>query len=150
MTADTARAVGTGGGVRTFVRVSLWVMAAAEAYVGVWAQFAPAGFAAGFPLPGRNWVGLLPPYNEHLIRDVGGLSLALVVVLVAAALRTDRWTARVAAVAALVFMVPHTLFHALHLEHFPVGDAVAQTVGTVGLVLLAVAVLVVAGRLPRR
>jgi hypothetical protein len=137
-----------GGGTRRFVRAALWVMAVSEAYVGGWAQFAPASFYAGFPLPGRNWVGMLPPYNEHLIRDVGGLSLVLVVVLVAAALRTDRWTVRVAAVAALVFMVPHTLFHALHLEHFPVGDAVVQTVGTVGLTLLAVVVLVVAGRLP--
>jgi hypothetical protein len=140
--------VETAGRVRTAVRVVLWVMAVSQAYVGVWAQFAPGSFFAGFPLPGRNWVGLLPPYNEHLVRDVGGLSLALVVVLVAAALRTDRWTARVAAVSALVFMVPHTAFHALHLAHFPVVDAVAQTAGTVALAVLAVVVLVLSGRLP--
>ncbi len=147
-TAQRARTRSGGGGLRTAVRAALWFMAGVEALVGVWAQFAPAGFYAGFPLPGHNWVGLMPPYNEHLVRDVGGLSLALVVVLVVAAVRADRFTVRVAALAMLAFTLPHTVFHAQHLEHFPPADAVVQTVGTVALTVLTLVVLAVAGRLP--
>jgi hypothetical protein len=40
---------------------------------------APAGFFSRFPFAGHAWVALLPPYNEHLVRDVGALSLALIV-----------------------------------------------------------------------
>jgi hypothetical protein len=138
----------TSGGLRTAVRVVLWFMAAVEALVGVWAQIAPEGFYRDFPLPGHGWVGLLPPYNEHLVRDVGGLSLALVVVLVAAAVRTDRFTVRVAALAMLAFTLPHTVFHASHLEHFPPADATAQTVGTIALTVLTLGLLAVSGRLP--
>jgi hypothetical protein len=147
-TVQRARTRGAGGRLRTAVRVALWFMAAVEALVGVWAQFAPAGFYAGFPLPGHDWVGLLPPYNEHLVRDVGGLSLALVVVLVAGAVRADRFTVRVATLAMLAFTLPHTVFHALHLEHFPPVDAAVQTVGTIALALLVLVVLAVSGRLP--
>ena len=131
---------------RTLVRALLWFLAAIEAVVGVWAQLAPESFFRDFPL-GRGWVALLPPYNEHLTRDVGGLSLALVVVLVAAAVRGDRWSARVAAVATAVFAVPHTVFHALHLEHFSTVDAAVQTVGTIAVCLTCLAVWVLARRL---
>ncbi|MCO1659516.1 hypothetical protein [Pseudonocardia humida] len=138
-----------GMGTERAVRVLLWAAVAVEAVIGVWAQFFPVGFYEDFPL-GWGWVQLLPPYNEHLVRDVGGLSLALVVVLAAAALRPDRWSARVAALAGAVFVVPHTIFHATHMAHFPAFDAVAQTVGNVGLCVLVAAIWVLAGRLPAR
>ena len=43
----------------------------------------------------------------------------------------ERTLVRVALVALLVYAVPHTIFHAAHLEGFPPGDALGQTVGTV-------------------
>ena len=46
------------------------------------------GTVAG--IPGHGWVAMLPPYNGHLIRDVGALSLNLAVVLGVAAMTTDR------------------------------------------------------------
>ncbi len=139
---------GRSGRVRTVLRAALAVLAVVQGIVGVWAQFAPASFFVDFPLPGWMWVGLLPPYNEHLARDVGGLSLALTLVLVAAAVRVDRWSVRLAAAALLVFAVPHAVFHAFHLEHFPLSDAVIQIVGLVATCLVALAVWVLAGRLP--
>jgi len=144
-----AVAVQEATGARTAVRAALWAGAAVEALVGVWAQFFPVGFYTDFPM-GRGWVALLPPYNEHLVRDVGGLSLALVVVLVAAALRPDRRSARVAALSAAVFVVPHTVFHSLHMAHFEVFDATVQTVGNVVMCVLVAAIWVLAGRLPVR
>jgi hypothetical protein len=129
-------------GARTtsVVRAGLGILALLQGIVGVWASLAPASFYRSFPLPGHPWVSLLPPYNEHLTRDVGELNLALTVVLTAAAV-TGRWLLSAVAVgAAAVYAVPHAVFHFLHLEGFPTPDAVAQSVGIV-LQLVVVAVV---------
>jgi hypothetical protein len=48
-------------------------------------------------------VSLLPPYNEHLVRDVGALSLAMTVLLGYAAVRPEPRTARLAVLAFAVY-----------------------------------------------
>ncbi|MBY5162161.1 hypothetical protein KR546_06625 [Nitriliruptoria bacterium AS10] len=111
----------------------LGVVAATLVGVGGWALLAPASFYADFPF-GRSWVALDGPFNEHLVRDVGALQLALGVVAGLAVTRP--WLTGVAALATLVFAVPHLAYHATHLAPFGVGDAVAQ------LVALTVQVLV--------
>jgi hypothetical protein len=121
-------------------RVLLGFLALTEAVIGVWALFAPASFYRSFPGVGHAWVSLLPPYNEHFITDVGELSLALAVVLAAAA-ATGQWLISVVAIAAFaVYTVPHMIFHSFHLEGFSRGDAIAQTVGFVLQLLMAVVV----------
>jgi nucleoside-diphosphate-sugar epimerase len=57
-------------------------------------------------------VALLPAYNEHLVRDFGGMNLAMAVVFGVAAVTLDRRLAATALVAYLVFAVPHLAFHA--------------------------------------
>jgi hypothetical protein len=136
--------------VRATVVGILGVLAAVQGLVGTWALVAPLVFYEGFPLPGHAWVALLPPYNEHLVRDVGALNLALAVVLAGAALRADRATVRLAAIAVLAASVPHTAYHALHLSHFPLADAAAQTAGTVVHLALLVVVLWLSARLEPR
>jgi hypothetical protein len=49
------------------------VLALIGGYVGLWAAAWPRRFYDSFPGLGRHWVLALGPYNEHLIRDVGGL-----------------------------------------------------------------------------
>lgn len=124
----------------TVARVLLGVLAVSEALIGGWALFAPASFYRSFPAAGHGWVALLPPYNEHLIRDVGSLSLALTVVLAAAAVTGQRLLSAVAVGAFAAYAVPHMIFHSFHLEGFSAGDAVAQTLGFV-LQLLAAGVV---------
>jgi len=122
------------------VRAGLAILAALEVVIGVWALLAPMSFYRSFPLPGHAWVSRLPPYNEHLTRDVGELSLSLTVVLVAAAV-TGHWLLSVVAIiATAVYAVPHAVYHFLHMEGFPPTDAVAQTVG-IALQLVVVAVV---------
>ena len=70
--------------------------------------------------PGHPWVAPLPACNEHLLRDFGGMNLALAVVLGVAAATLDRRLATTALVAYLVFALPHLVFHLNHLE--PVRD----------------------------
>ncbi len=129
-------------GRRLAVRVGLAVLAATQLIIGGWALFAPAGFYSGFPSAGHAWVALLPPYNEHLVRDVGALSLACAVILVGAAIWPQRLLVRLAILAFAAYAVPHTLFHALHLEGFSSADAVAQMVGF-GVQLMLIILLLV-------
>jgi hypothetical protein len=123
------------------VRAGLLVLAAPQVVIGVWALFAPRAFYDGFPAAGHAWVALLPPYNEHLVRDVGALNLAVCVVLVAAAVAPHRLLVAVALVCQLVYTVPHAVFHVTHLDGFPAADAVAQTAGFAVQVVLPLALL---------
>lgn len=108
-------------------RVALWLLAASAATVGAWAQFAPASFYTSFPA-GRAWVAIDGPYNEHLLRDVGGLNLALALLTAVAAVRLRPGLTRLAAGATLVYSVPHLVYHALHLEPYGFVDAAANVV----------------------
>jgi hypothetical protein len=148
-TGTVGREVERDAGVRGPVVGILGVLAAVQGMVGTWALVAPLVFYEGFPVPGQSWVALLPPYNEHLVRDVGALNLGMAVVLAGAALRADRATVRLAATAGLVVAVPHTAYHALHLSHFPPTAALAQTIGTVVHLALLVVVLGLSARLDR-
>lgn len=114
------------------------MLAVSQVVIGGWSLLAPRHFFLAFPSAGHAWVALLPPYNEHLVRDVGALSLALAVVLAAGTVTADRRLVRVAAVAFAVYTVPHTLFHGGHLGGFTPGDAAAQMAGF-GLQLLLAA-----------
>lgn len=122
-------------------RVLLWLLAISFVGVGAWALLLPASFHGEFPL-GRAWVALDGPYNEHLVRDVGGLQLALALVSGAAA-RWSRYTA-VAAIAVLLFAIPHLAYHAWHLEPFGPADAIAQLVALALQVLVPVRLLMLA------
>jgi hypothetical protein len=45
--------------------------------------------------------------------------------------------------------VPHLIFHVLHLQHFPLVDAIVQTISLALVVVIPIALLVLAQRLPR-
>jgi hypothetical protein len=115
----------------------LVVLAVSAAYVGVWAMLAPAGFYRSFPGLGWTWVATAGPYDEHLVRDVGELNLALLVVTVAAAIRPSRWNAVVAGLAWLAYGVPHLVFHATHVS----GAERIQLVPLTAVVVLAALLL---------
>lgn len=106
-------------------RLALWILAAAALIVGVWAQFAPASFYTSFPF-GRGWVSADGAYNEHLIRDVGGLYLAMGVITLAAARSGRPDLVRLVAGATLLFAAPHLAYHATHLEPYGLVDAIGN------------------------
>src|SRR3972149_11848600 len=129
-----------------WLRVGPGLLALAAANVGVWALAAPRSFYDDFPGGGRSWVSALPPYNEHLVRDVGGLNLALALLLVWAAVALERRLVQVALAAALVYAVPHFIFHVSNLDNLSTGDQVGQTVSLTLAVLLPLALLPLAAR----
>lgn len=117
------------------VRPVLLLLAVAALQVGVWITVSPRSFYDDFPTPARQWVAVDGPYNEHLLRDFGQSQLALAVVLGAAFLRPQRFLVRTAALASLVFAVPHLTYHATHLDVYGTSDKIAN------IVLLSLAVL---------
>jgi hypothetical protein len=123
-------------------RVVLVILAILAAYVGAWAVSAPANWYASFPGGGHHWLPVLGPYNEHLARDVGGLYLALAVLGIGAALRpADGFLVRLTGLAWLAFSVPHLIYHLGHLTIYPTADKVANAVGLIAVVVLALLLL---------
>jgi len=98
-----------------WVRLLLWLMAIGSVGVAFQALFTPRSFYDDFPL-GRGWVSMDGAYNEHLVRDVGSLNLAIVVLVLAALFVSTRSLARIAAVVYLVNAVPHFAYHARHIN----------------------------------
>ncbi len=100
----------------------------------------PRSFYDDFPL-GRGWIaGSGGPYNEHLVRDVGALFVALVV--------ASLWTAwnRVSmgpvAAAWLALGVLHAAFHFEHLDELPGVDQVLLASSVLAVPVLSVAALI--------
>ena len=125
----------------TTTRVLLIIVGIGNAVVGLWAAVAPQSFYDNFPGAGRHWVAVDGPYNEHLVRDVGVLNLALAAVVVAVLLRPERYLVMVVAAAELVYSAPHLLYHLTHLDLFESGDKVALIVSLGVSVLAPIALL---------
>ena len=119
----------------------LVIVGAGNALVGVWASLAPHPFYDSFPGGGRHWVSVDGPFNEHLVRDVGTLNLALAAIAVAALVRPLRYLVMVYAAAELLYTVPHWLYHATHLDGYEAADQVGLMI-TLGISVLAPIVLV--------
>jgi hypothetical protein len=130
------------------VRIGLAVLAAIGLMVGVWAAFFPRSFYDDFPSGGRVWVAVDGPYNEHLVRDVGELNLALAVAAIVAAVTLARWAVVAAAAAWAVNALPHLVYHLRHLDLYDTTDQVANVASLVGALVLPVVVLVAEWRRP--
>ena len=123
------------------VRLGLLYEAASFAVVGFWAAFAPRSFYADFPGGGRHWISADGPFNEHLVRDVGELNLALFVVLAAALITMSMPLVRAALIAVIVNGVLHVVYHARHLDMFSSSDGAAVIGSLVLAPVLAVVLL---------
>lgn len=125
------------------VMAGLWVMGIFELYTGLQQQFLPQRFYDQFPGFDMTWVSTDGPFNEHLLRDLGGANLAIAFLIFLAIARPTAYLVRGVAIAMLISQVPHFVYHALHLELLPnTLERVLQT-ASLGLVLL-VPILVLA------
>jgi hypothetical protein len=121
-------------------RAALWLTAASAAGVGIVAALAPRTFYDDFPYVG-HWVDRLPPYNEHLVTDVGALYLGFALVLAWAAVSLQRPLVLAACWGWILFSALHVAFHARHLDGFGSGDAIEQLVSLAVVIALPLAAL---------
>jgi hypothetical protein len=118
------------------VRLMLWVLAFSAFGVGLQAGFFPRSFYDDFPL-GRGWVAMDGRYNEHLVRDVGVLNLALLVLTIGAIFVGSRAISRITAIAWLVYSVPHLVYHWRHLTMAMPGFDKVATIGSLSVPVIA-------------
>ncbi len=133
----------------TVLRIGLAVLAVPAVIIGVWAAFAPRSFYDDFPGLGRTWVAPDGPYNEHLVRDVGELNLALAVVTIVALVVLGPVLVRAVLAGWLVYSVPHLAYHLRHMAPFGTDDQVSIGASLAIVPMVAVALLVLELRVPR-
>ncbi|MDQ2629924.1 MAG: hypothetical protein M3Y75_02955 [Actinomycetota bacterium] len=107
------------------VRLALGLLFASALVIGLTGTVVPRTFYENFPFF-AHWVNLLPPYNEHLVTDVGGLYLGFAVLFAWAAWTLERTLVRAVCVAWLLTATLHLIFHAGHLEGFGTADAIGE------------------------
>ena len=129
----------------SLLRVTLACLAFSAALPGLLATISPSGFYDGFPF-GRGWVGMLPPYNEHLIHDVGNYKLAFAVLFVWAAWRPSRELVVPVATAWSLAALLHASYHALNLDGFGAADAIALIALLVSVLALPLLAIVIVAR----
>jgi hypothetical protein len=128
-------------------RAALVALFSSALLIGLTAAFAPRTFYDDFPFL-AHWVGQLPPYNEHLVTDVGGLYLGFAVLFAWAAWALDRTLVRAVSIAWLLTATLHLIFHSGHLGGFSTADGIAE-IASLALLLAPPAVAVWAVE-PRR
>jgi hypothetical protein len=126
------------------VRAGLSLLAVIEAFIGTWQYVFPKSFYTDFPT-----VSLDPPFNEHLMSDVGGLTLAMTVITVLALVWTERRVVIAAMSGYLVFAASHFLFHLTHFDGFSRSQALAVGISLGVQVVLPIGLLIAARRLDR-
>lgn len=117
-------------------------LTASAVYVGTWAAFWPRSFYDTFPGFHRVWVGVDGPFNEHLVRDVGGLYLALAAVGVVALGRREPVVPLLLGAGWTVFGIVHLSYHLHHLGGLAAIDVVGNVVALGGTLMLALSLLV--------
>lgn len=130
---------------QTLIRLLLGFLCASALFVGLPAAAAPHTFYDDFPFL-THWVELLPPYNEHLVRDVGQLYLGFAVLFGWAAWTLQPTLVRAVCSAWLVPATLHLVFHATHLGSFGTADAVAELASLTLAAVPAALVLWAVGR----
>jgi hypothetical protein len=136
--------------VGALARCGVGALAAVHLWWGVWARFAPRHFFDVFPGFGHHWTAGYPPYNEHLVTDLGATFLTLGFLLAVGAATTDLRIRRLVLAATLVFSALHLSFHAGHrggLDTFDFGASVGTLVGGV---LAPIILLAIEAKQPRR
>ena len=118
------------------LRVGLAVLALEAAVQGTWMYLAPRSFYDDVPT-----VSTSGPFSQHLMSDIGGLNLAMAVLLGSAAAWLDRRLARVALAAYLVYALSHLAFHLTDLMGLSPGGQAFLLTALLLLPAIAIALL---------
>ena len=126
----------------------LVLLAGSGAWIGGWAVLFPRWFFDEFPGFGRRWTAVDGPYNEHLVRDVGGFFLALGVIAAVAAVLGSVVAARIVGAGWLVISVTHAAYHFTHLGIYGRLDQVLTVTSLSASVVASLVVLLMPARKP--
>lgn len=123
------------------VRGGLVLLGALHLSWGVPATLAPRWFFDSFPGLGHAWTAAYPPYNGHLVTDLGATFTTLGVLLLLAAWLADRKVTAVVLSGVLVFSSLHLAFHVRDHGELAGADLAASLTALVMGVVLPAALL---------
>jgi hypothetical protein len=123
------------------LRIGLALLAAFHLLFGVPAVVAPQWYFDNFPGAGHRWTAAYPPYNEHLMTDVGATFTTLGVILAVAAVMMDRRVTNVVLIGLLVFSALHLSYHGRHHGALQGGELLASLLSLTAGVLAPIALL---------
>ncbi len=92
-------------------RILLGLLVIVATFVGLWAAVFPQSFYASFPGLGLHWISSDGPFNEHLIRDVGGLYLGFAAAAIGAIVAKSATPGRVVGIGWALFGILHLGYH---------------------------------------
>lgn len=119
-------------------------------FVGGWAYFFAWTFYSAFPGALGSWVSVDGPFNEHLVRDVGAMYLALGAASVGGLIWRSDAVARVLGIAWSVFGGLHLIYHLFNLQGLSVEAAVGEVVALHVSLVLAILLLMPTRLRPER
>jgi hypothetical protein len=131
---------------RRLVRAGLLLLGLLHLSWGAVATIAPRAFFDAFPGFGPGWTAAYPPYNAHLMTDVGAAFVTLGVLLLAAAWLDDRRVTAVVLAGVLIFSTLHLAFHLRDRGALTGFDLYASLVSLVAGVLAPIALLLLSRR----
>jgi hypothetical protein len=132
-----------------WVRIGMALLAVLHGWWGLWALIDPQHFFNTFPGAGRRWTAAYPPYNEHLVVDLGATFVTLAFLLAAGAASRSRGVRTVALLTVTLFGALHLGFHSLDHGLLARADLAASLAALALGVLVPVALLVVDRWSPR-
>ncbi|MEB3062753.1 hypothetical protein [[Mycobacterium] zoologicum] len=111
--------------------------------LGVWAYLAPQNWYNTFPGMGMHWLPVLGPYNEHFVKDVGCMFLALGVLSAFAVYHLrNRAVVVIAGITWSVFNLLHLTYHIGMLHMYGPRDAILNAVSLSLLLAVSLTLLV--------
>lgn len=106
--------------------------------LGLWAYFAPLHWYSTFPGMGMSWLPVLGPYNEHFVKDVGAMFLALGALSAMAVYHLgNRAVVVITATAWSIFNALHLIYHVGMLHMYGARDAVLNAVSLSSLLVVS-------------
>ena len=122
-------------------RSCLTVLTLTGLFVGGWAYFAPWHWYNTFPGMGFRWLPVLGPYNEHFVKDVGAMNLAMAALSIMAFLYLgNRALMHATALTLSVFNLLHLIYHVPMLHMYGPLDATLNAVSLTVVLLCSLAI----------
>lgn len=90
------------------------LLAAPQLVIGLWAMLAPENWFTSFPGPGPALIAGEPPFNTHLVSDVGAAFFATAVGLLLAAYWGTSRVVKLSLAVLVGFTAPHVAYHVLN------------------------------------
>ncbi len=109
---------------------------------GAWARLSPRSFFDSFPGFGQRWLAAYPPYNVHLVTDLGATLLTLGLLLLVGAMSAERRVRARALAGFLIFSTIHLTFHATNPGTLSTTDVVVSTSSLVAGALVSILLLI--------